>query len=569
MQINYRIENFKTFGDSGDIEFSPITVLCGVNSAGKSSIIKSILLAKQSSTIRRSTLGSFSPEQPFILNGEFASLGTWSDTVTGKDKGKSIRISWGVRVNDAEFQRALYRANIRSLRPSKSRKIREIKLSTSVSSDPSKPEELSLRADSWELSANDAEVSIVRSDKTGDDGGPLYIVKILNVHGLLDRGTAQIGRLGLYLGDTIKAIKAEKGELDLGHVKVTTTGPFAGSMRPEFDESWNEFFNAIPKIAIKHRGIKRGPQPKWITHLQNAGRTYAKSSSEQGANYSRSPSLRTLHFLAFELLEEVSKALNEAKATVAPMWRDVRYLGPLRDQPRRYYQFNDTGGADVGVSGEFTVQTLALERNNSLSARRVQQNAREGIDFSKSIDDSFLAHVNHWLHFMGLPFVEPSSLEQALYKLEVGDLGVGLLDVGFGVSQVLPVVVEALRANSGDLVILEQPEIHLHPRVQAKLADFLLARSLDGVRFLVESHSEYLIKRLCRRKAESEENEWSDTANIYFVEGSPGEATCKKIEVNEYGEITNWPTGFFDLDEDLHWTRASLKKRKSTRAKIK
>ncbi|EEX16130.1 conserved hypothetical protein [Citreicella sp. SE45] len=567
MQINYRIENFKAFGDSGAIEFSPITVLCGVNSAGKSSIIKSILLAKQSSALRRSTLSSSSTEQPFILNGEFASLGSWSDTVTGKDKANSIRISWGVSVSDAEYRRALNRANIRPLPPSKSRKTRKVELSTSVSSDPSKPEELSLFTDSWELSVNQAKVKIVRSDKASDDGDPLYSVRIHNVHGLLDRGTSQIGRYGLYLGDTMKAVKAERGDLMMGHVKVTTTGPFAGSMRPEFDESWSAFFDAIPKIAVKHRGIKRGPQPKWINHLEAAARTYAKTVSGGEGSISRSPSLRAVFFLAVELLEEVSKAFNEAKATVAPMWRDVRYLGPLRDQPRRYYQFNDTGGADVGVSGEFTVQTLALERNNMLSACQVHRNTRQGIEFSDKVDDVFLAHVNHWLHFMGLPFVEPSTLEQSLYKLEVGDLGVGLLDVGFGVSQVLPVVVEALRANPGDLVILEQPEIHLHPRVQAKLADFLLARSLDGVRFLVESHSEYLIKRLCRRKAESEEGKWSNTVNIYFIEGRPGEAACNKVEVNEFGEIENWPTGFFDLDEDLYWTRASLKKRKSVKGK--
>lgn len=568
MKLNYRIENFKAFSNSGDIEFNPITVLCGVNSAGKSSIIKSILLAKQSSALRHSTLSSSSPEQPLILNGEFARLGSWSDTVTGKEKSKSIRISWSASVNAEEYSNALVRANIRPLPQDESQKTRQFELSTSVSSDSSKPEELSLRTDSWELNVNGAKITITRSNKTSDDGDPLYLVKILNVHGLLNRGTAQIGRFSLYLGDTIKVVKSEKGELEMGHIKVTSTGPFAGSMRPEFDESWGVFFNAIPKIALRQRGVKRGPKPKWISQLENAARIYIKAQNGNKVDISRSPSLRTLVFLAVELVEDISRAFGEAKATLAPMWRDVRYLGPLRDQPRRYYQFNDTGGADVGVSGEFTVQTLALERNNMISARRVQKNTVDGIEFSPTIDENFLSHVNHWLHYMDLPFVEPSSLELSLYKLAVGDLGVGLLDVGFGVSQVLPVVVEALRAHPGDLVILEQPEIHLHPRVQAKLADFLLARSLDGVRFLVESHSEYLIKRLCRRKAESEENKWSDTVNIYFVEGQPGEAVCNKVAINEFGEIEKWPTGFFDLDEDLYWTRASLKKRKLITKKI-
>ena len=436
-------------------------------------------------------------------------------------------------------------------------------MSVGFSSDPNVAEELSVRADYWKLNLNGSKVHISRSESVSENGDCLYNVEIENLVRLLSRAEAQIGRYSLYLGDTIKAVLAEKGRLSLGHVTVNSSGPFIGGLSPVFDESWSSAFDAIVKIANQYRGVKRGPQPKWITHLESAARSYRKSAEADDGSTRRSPAGRSLFFLAVELIEEVARAHAEAKAIVAPMWRDIRYLGPLRDQPRRYYQFDDTGGADVGVSGEFTVQILALEKSKELTARRAVNMSGKGIKFSDPINATLLSHTNHWLDFMGLPSVTPSSLEQSLYKLEVGDLAVGLLDVGFGVSQVLPIVVEALRAQRGDLVILEQPEIHLHPRVQAQMADFLLARSLDGVRFLVESHSEYLIKRLCRRKAEAHDGETERATNIFFVEGVPGKATCKKIPVNEFGEIENWPKGFFDLDEDLHWVKASLTKRRA------
>jgi len=165
---------------------------------------------------------------------------------------------------------------------------------------------------------------------------------------------------------------------------------------------------------------------------------------------------------------------------------------------------------------------------------------------------------------MGLPSVTPVSARQSLYELSVGTLNVALPDVGFGVSQVLPIVVECLRARAGELVILEQPEIHLHPKIQAVLADFFIARASDGVRIIVESHSEYMIKRFCRRIAESTVDNVESLVNMVFVsQKHDGLAECEKIRLNSFGEIENWPSGFFDSQEDLFWAKASIQRRRS------
>jgi predicted ATPase len=127
---------------------------------------------------------------------------------------------------------------------------------------------------------------------------------------------------------------------------------------------------------------------------------------------------------------------------------------------------------------------------------------------------------------------------------------VKLTDVGFGVSQVLPVIVECFYVPRRSIVIFEQPEIHLHPRVQAELADLFV----DGIRareggvdrecqFIIESHSEHFLRRLQRRIAEGK-LEQKDTA-LYFVHTEGSTARIEELDVDRYGNIRNWPDEFF------------------------
>jgi len=120
-----------------------------------------------------------------------------------------------------------------------------------------------------------------------------------------------------------------------------------------------------------------------------------------------------------------------------------------------------------------------------------------------------------WLKKLGLihsfdvkPITEGSNIYQVLVKRTQYSPEVLITDVGFGVSQVLPVITLCYYAPRGSVVVLEQPEIHLHPSVQAGLADvFLHAAKTQGIQILVESHSEHLLRRLQRRVAEGT-TEW-------------------------------------------------------------
>jgi predicted ATPase len=121
-----------------------------------------------------------------------------------------------------------------------------------------------------------------------------------------------------------------------------------------------------------------------------------------------------------------------------------------------------------------------------------------------------------------------------------------LTHVGVGVSQVLPIVVMALLAENDATLIFEQPELHLHPKVQTRLADFFLAMSLLGKQCLIETHSEYLVDRLRSRIAEATGDTMTHLARLYFTEMDDGATQCRPVTVNRYGVYEGWPEDFFD-----------------------
>ncbi len=140
-----------------------------------------------------------------------------------------------------------------------------------------------------------------------------------------------------------------------------------------------------------------------------------------------------------------------------------------------------------------------------------------------------------------------------------------LADVGFGVSQVLPVVVALLNAPRGSTVLLEHPEIHLHPKIQMDLVDFFIfAAKQRDIQIVFESHSEYMLARLQRRLAESNGSDSSlttDDVKLYFCSLQDNRSVLEPLEVNPNGSIENWPHDFFGdtFTERMAIAKASVK----------
>ncbi|WP_086665501.1 DUF3696 domain-containing protein [Lentzea kentuckyensis] len=234
----------------------------------------------------------------------------------------------------------------------------------------------------------------------------------------------------------------------------------------------------------------------------------------------------------------------------------IFYLGPLRQDPERTYTWGGGRPSDVGKRGELAVQALI-----SSQAEGKRDNARGFIRRRDGVWRSALItveqHVAAWLQELGLissfdvkPIDSRNTIYQVLVKRTPASPEVLLTDVGFGVSQVLPVLVLLAYIPEGSIVLLEQPEIHLHPAVQAGLADIIIeAAKVRRLQIVLESHSEHLLLRLQRRLAEKEmERNYSlepDDCRLYFCQATGTGSTIERLDLDEFGNIKNWPDDFF------------------------
>lgn len=139
------------------------------------------------------------------------------------------------------------------------------------------------------------------------------------------------------------------------------------------------------------------------------------------------------------------------------------------------------------------------------------------------------------------------------------ELPVQTSDIGFGISQILPVVTAALDPHRPGITAIEQPELHLHPAMQVELGDLFAQPVDDGRVFLLENHSEHLMLRLLRRIEETHSGELPegkpalrpDQVSVVFLEQVDGETQATRLRIDETGEfIDRWPHGFFDERAD-------------------
>jgi hypothetical protein len=168
--------------------------------------------------------------------------------------------------------------------------------------------------------------------------------------------------------------------------------------------------------------------------------------------------------------------------------KGIVYLGPLRERPLRTYLWNQQSPGDLGNKGEFAIQALLASAND-----RTKTTATGGRGW-------LVEQVSHWLKTMkvadGLSLEQQGSSVHHEVIVHQGKIKANLVDVGFGVSQVLPVVTLAYFVPEGSTVIVEQPEIHLHPLAQTALADlFVKVSRTRKVQFFVETHSENMSRR--------------------------------------------------------------------------
>lgn len=232
----------------------------------------------------------------------------------------------------------------------------------------------------------------------------------------------------------------------------------------------------------------------------------------------------------------------------------ISYIGPFRVNPERAYRYKENAVNYVGQDGEFAPVILA-------------QDLKKGGELVKAVSDFLLDTLGVSLsiqNLVGSEGMESTDFFRILIYDHVTQVGNNLIDVGFGLSQLIPVVIQALmdptsdrrrghRSNSSSSVhIIEQPELHLHPAAQASLIDLFLKgiQKYKNKRFIIETHSEHMLLRLRRYIIEGKLN--SNDVNLYYtykeVDGEKN--VIKKLDIDEFGNISEWPKGFFEEDFD-------------------
>jgi predicted ATPase len=424
--------NFQAISKAENIEIKPITIICGKNSCGKSSIIRSLLLLKQ-------TL-----EKPVINESELSMEGDYLHYSHLSDIAHNIP-----HPNTAKIE---YRFDIQ---------------------------------------------------RTNTIAG--------------------------YLGFVFR---------QSGTVKKSKKGPYISEIYwgPEGDSEKNS-------IRLEKEVLKISP--KIIKELVNVNT----------AHISKNAQLQLFHFLPNEIIInnetegkkdniilDYNKLIMQLSQDLYIELKGIKYLSPLRAIPQRAYLQFSVQDSDIATDGSNVAQYLWLNKDEKV----------------KFEDESvtLISGVNKCLKFMGLDQkISVKRTNRILYQLTASlktneDKEVPISDIGFGYSQIIPMIVRGLTVQQNSLTIYEQPEIHLHPSSAASIADLLISFAKDNKRSIVETHSADLINKLRLRIIENPN--LAKLVNIIFVEQDENNLTkIRQFQFDEDGMPPEWPIGFIDESQQI------------------
>jgi len=249
------------------------------------------------------------------------------------------------------------------------------------------------------------------------------------------------------------------------------------------------------------------------------------------------------------VLNQDEKKYNEKFSL---MGSGFEYISAERLGPRRYY--DNLGNEEyqvfqIGSRGEKAIALL----NDIGSDFKVYKNMRHFSESSERLDlqiNAWMSEVSPGIKVSAIPYFDV-NLMGLRYSISssMGEESTNALNMGFGVSYVLPIIVALLKAREGDLIVLENPEAHLHPRGQRRIGELVALASANGVQVIVETHSDHILNGI--RLAVKQKNVSSEQVKLnYFYQyiddkGVPRHDKTSP-EILEDGSLSNWPDGFFD-----------------------
>jgi hypothetical protein len=491
-----RVGNFKGFSGSHTISLGKINLFYGANSAGKSALLESLLLMRQS--IRSRSINQDQGMEPFLFNGAQVDLGSFQATINGHNFSKKLVLG-GSYENELLLGDGEKHVDVHHF---------DVEVAWDHETKSQVLEGCTYRVDS----APENTITFKRVKSGAGEAAVRPEVKF---------GFSNVSKMVL---ETTARRLPSVNDMDSSlSEKVMLNAAY---------ENWS-FLPGIAAPEEKPRMIKKRIE---IEKLNDGPKIIEKLESE----------IAVKETVIKDLVEEMMTAtwremlVNRFRDTSGSFSR-IRYLGPLRKSPTRIERLVEKSKTYVGREGEGVASILHR-------------------------DPSTVVTVNRYMREMSIPYelhvrkLDPDGAGTLgeIIALQLVDLRsnviLSLEDVGFGISQVLPLLVQ-MAISKKDMVLIEQPELHLHPAIQAHFGDLLIEGSQEEKRnqFIIETHSEHLLLRLQRRIREGILP--SEDVRIYYIDANSELGSyAQLIELDENGEfITPWPNGFFPerLDEML------------------
>jgi|688.fasta_scaffold29438_2 hypothetical protein len=552
------IENFKGIRDRVKLDFRPITLLFGANSAGKSSILHALHYARE--VFERHNLDA----DQTIAGGKYIDLGGFEHFVNRRDQDdvlhaqRLLRLRIDLAVTAKELPSFDSNFDLMS-------KQLDLDFHSLLNEIESAAVELAIGWSTVENCPYVASTTIFFNDLE-----LAQIVTLQNLRGFVVKFTktvpdpndedsiVEVSTLDhpclKRVRDTRLNDETRQAELFEHETLLQTALAFCGDMlSPEGN-----------RIDVSGRG---DALPNLDDPLDFDLEPFSPTGDEE-----RDECLASKSNFAGDLVRAVSDLVLGPCQLIRDNLKQFRYLGPLRDTPPRNFQpprFPDPSRWSSGLGAWDALQNgsdLLVDAvgnwlgdpDNLNAGCRVERRTLLELDYadpmvralmSRRAFDDIDEHVGS--HLAGAP-----TSSRVVIIPNNADIELRPHDVGIGISQVVPVIVTALD-GSERLLAIEQPELHIHPRLQAEIADLFIEAIHDNKhRFIIETHSEHLILRLLRRIRETEVNKAptdrslrTDELAIYYLRQEDGSSRALEIEVDVKGEfIQPWPDDFFEID---------------------
>ena len=489
------LRNVRLFGDIGyNFDLPALSIFTGTNSSGKSTILKSFLLLRQSQGLYE-TYGA----RPGILRltGSQVDLGNYQSFVTDRNPERDVEIS----------------ITVQEKMPS--RVVRELAKNKNLALKlPSSQDNIDYILNSSFLFKS------FKSATETDEAGQISTVA---PQGLLDSADF--------------SIIVNEMQISSWHVKKRR-----GATR-------YRLYFPLSEICEWDKGLKTYQQKSSNLDEELIVTTELDGLIPSNVIFGENRFSKTdQDKLPEQLPVHIRGTLRQFTKTL----RRIHYLAPLRTAAKRYYLTNFDVTADLDPSGDFLPYILGGIIEEPI-VYDVPPNLKLKIEHKLS------QALDNWLYYLrtGMGFNSSSArdefkssthkgtLVEISLKALKGELKHSIADSGFGYSQVLPILVRGLIAPPNSTLIIEQPELHLNPALQVRLADFFISLVRAGKQVIIETHSEHIVDALRVRTAQEKDGYLSNNSKIYFIDIKRGRPALHDMSIKPDGTLPEWPINFF------------------------